>query len=490
VRQIPSALAIATDKAATLARRVPVSLAVLLLGALALRVVLWLLYQPAIMMSLDTIRYIEMAQGDLFMGNSPHPGGYPLFLRALNAISSDVEVTIAVQHLLGIATGLLLYLTTRRIGAPRWVGVMAAAAVLLSLDQIYLEHSLMTETLFAAGIAFVLYASVRALDDPRPLAGAIATRHAWIAGAGAALGLAAWVRSIGAPLVPFLALWLALAIPGRARARIGRAALGAGAAIAMLLLYFSLNAASTGHFGLTKFDGWALYSRTAQFADCSQFEPPPGTDRLCEATPPDSRPGPDFYTWQPDSPAHRVFGAPPAGNENLRAFAREVIVHQPRGYADAVLDDFMRYFIPNYPTRPSGSGEGYWLLDVDLCAPILEEWVDDSISTYYGNESLEIHDSINVLGDLQRTLRISHIPLLIAVVLGGVGVGLGRSRTRASLCLLLGAGLLLLALPSATLLYYARFAVPANGPLIAAGAIGLWLIADRWLTRRRDVPAP
>jgi hypothetical protein len=65
--------------------------------------------------------------------------------------------------------------------------------------------------------------------------------------------------------------------------------------------------------------------------------------------------------------------------------------------------------------------------------------LNDSISTHYGNETLEIHDPINVLGDLQRTLRISRIPLLP------------------------------LALPSATLLYYARFAVPANGPLIAAG---------------------
>jgi hypothetical protein len=484
---------------AALARRIPVPLAALVIVGVGLRAALWVLYQPAGLNLADTIRYVDMARADLFMPGSPHPGGYPLFLRSLNVISSDLDVTIAVQHLLGIATGLLLYLTVRRVGAPRWVGVVAAAAVLLSLDQIYLEHSLMTETLFTFGIAFVLYASIRALDDPRPLAGAIATRHVWIAAAGAALGLAAWVRSIGAPLVPFLALWLALAIPGRARARIGRAALGAGAATAVLLLYFSLNATSTGHFGLTKFDGWALYSRTAPFADCSQFEPPSGTEGLCEATPADSRPGPDFYTWAAQSPAHRALGGfPPttdttrfyavfaARNDELGAFARDVIIHQPRAYTSAVLHDFIRYFMPGISSRAWG-GAGYGLLDADRRAGE-EDAVHGVLNRYYIDEEVSIRAGIGVVGDIQRVLRITALPLLVAVTLAGIGVGLARSSVRASLALLLGAGLLLLAISSATLVYQARFAVTVSGPLIAAGSMGLWLISERWRVQRRDGP--
>jgi hypothetical protein len=488
-------------RVATLTRRIPLALAILVVVAVALRAALWVVYQPAGLNLADTIRYVDMAKADLFMQGSPHPGGYPMFLRALHAISSDLDLTIAVQHLLGIATGLLLYVMVRRVGAPRWVGAVAAAAVLLSLDQVFLEHTIMTETLFTFAVTVLLYACVRVLDDPRPLAGEISTRHAWIAAAGVALGLTAWVRTVGAPLIPFLVLWLALAIPGTARARVGRAVLGGGVATGVLLLYLSLNAASTGHFGLTKFDGWALYSRSAPFADCSQFEPPPGTEQLCEATPADARPGPDFYTWDPQSPAHRALGGfPPttdtsrfyavlaARNDELGAFAREVIVHQPRAYASAVLHDFIRYFIPGISARAWG-GTGYGLLDADRRAGGWEEGIHGVLNRYYIDEEVSIRPGIGVVGDIQRVLRITALPLLVAVTLAGIGLVLARSSVRALLALLLGASLLLLAISSATLVYQARFAVTVTGPLIAAGAIGLWLIADRWLTPRRDVSA-
>ena len=66
----------------------------------------------------------------------------------MHAVSAQVEFTIAIQHLIGIVTGLLLYATVRRLGAPVWVAVVAAAAILLPLDQIVLEHALMNEPLF------------------------------------------------------------------------------------------------------------------------------------------------------------------------------------------------------------------------------------------------------------------------------------------------------------------------------------------------------
>ena len=81
---------------------------------------------------------------------------------------SQLEFTIALQHLLGIATGLILYAAVRRLGAPVWAGVLAAAAVLLSLDQIFLEHAVMNETVFTFLFALALYAAVRALDPRAP----------------------------------------------------------------------------------------------------------------------------------------------------------------------------------------------------------------------------------------------------------------------------------------------------------------------------------
>jgi ABC-type iron transport system FetAB permease component len=44
-----------------------------------------------------------------------------------------------------------------------------------------------------------------------------------------------------------------------------------------------------------------------------------------------------------------------------------------------------------------------------------------------------------------------------------------------------------LLIASATVSYNARYVIPVEGPLIASGAVGLWLIVDR-LRERRDAP--
>ena len=77
------------------------------------------------------------------------------------------------------------------------VAAAAAAGVLLAIDQIVLEHTLIAETLFTLLLAACLYAAVRTLDEPRDVAAPITTRILWIAAAGVALGLATWVRAVG-----------------------------------------------------------------------------------------------------------------------------------------------------------------------------------------------------------------------------------------------------------------------------------------------------
>jgi hypothetical protein len=41
----------------------------------------------------------------------------------------------------------------------------------------------------------------------------------------------------------------------------------------------------------------------------------------------------------------------------------------------------------------------------------------------------------------------------------------------------------------ATAIWSARYAVPASGPIVAAGAIGAWLLAVRLRDRARPAPA-
>src|SRR5688500_11026831 len=188
-----SRAAAAARRTAASAARVPLALAIVLLAGVVLRVVVSLVYQPALMNNADSATYIVMADGGLF-GDPVRTTGYPIFMIAVHAISDALAFTITVQHIVGVATGLLLYALGRRTGAPVWAAVIGAAAVLLSLDQIVLEHIILSEALFVFLFVATLYVCARALDDPRPLAWILDTRHAWLIGAGLLLALCAWVR--------------------------------------------------------------------------------------------------------------------------------------------------------------------------------------------------------------------------------------------------------------------------------------------------------
>ena len=463
--------------------RVPVILWVLVLLGVELRVALSLAYQPAAMTFYDSVVYVGMADGELFSDPS-RSVGYSILLRGLHAISDELAVTIAFQHLLGIATGLLLYATFRRLGTPVWVAAVAAAGPLLSLDQIFLEHTLLSEAPFSFGFAGVLYLAVRALDEPREVRGRITTRGLWIAGAGVALGLIAWVRPVAAPLLPLFALWFALALPGPAGLRIGRAALAAAGTAAVLLAYAGLQSAENGYFGLSRASGWAFYSRSAEFADCSEFEPPAGTQELCESTPPEDRYGPDFYAWQPDSPAVEAFGYQPAGNDEVGEFARAAILHQPLDYLRAVVRDSLRYYFPSLGDRPY-SGVGYDVIDIDRRAPGIEEDITASVNEYYADERVELTGLAGALADLQDFLRLQPWLLALATFGGIAALVLSSGALRAGLALALGLSAAILVVPPATAIWSARYAVPITGPVLGAAAVGAWLAVRRWRERER-----
>lgn len=467
---------------------VPLAIALLLVSAVLLRLLVVLLYQPALVNNADTPTYVTMADGGLF-GDPVRPTGYPLFMLVLHAISDQLSFTIGVQHVLGVATGLLLYGSARRVGAPVWAAAIGGAAVWLSLDQIVLEHMVLSEALFTFLIAFVLYACVRALDDPRPLAWRLDSRMLWIVAAGFVLGMAAWVRGVGMPMIPFLALWIALAIPGRWWQRIGRGALAAAPAIALLLTYFAINDSRTGTFALTQSSGWALYSRMAPLADCNQFTPPAGTEALCEVSPPGTRFGPDFYGWEPQSPATRMFAYPPNGDAQLGEFARKAIAAQPRAYVQAVANDTLRYFLPDYKTYAFG-GPGYDSIDIQRKDPALEREVFGWLSAYYDGNLRVIEGPVGTLSEVQDWVRVQPLLMLAALIAGIAGIVFARGRVRAVLILILGAGLLLLVIPSATANYNVRYGIPAGGPIVLGGALGAWVVLAWFRERRRGAPRP
>jgi hypothetical protein len=462
-----------------LGQRIPIPLVIVLLIALGLRVALWRIYHPVIMQP-DAVTYISMATYDMF-SDPARPAGYAMVLDALHAVSDNVDFTVWLQHLIGIGTGLLLYATVIRAGAPRWVAIVAAASVLLSVDQVVLEHALIPEALFTLMFVGVLYASVRALDDPSRTRLGFTNRDLCLVAAGVLLGLSVWSRAVAAPLIPALALWFGIVLPGRWWQRLGRGAVAGGVAAAAMLLYFQLNLATTGHFVLTRAPGWAIYARTAPFADCTKFEPPAGTKRLCQEEPPEQRLGPDAYAWQEDySPAYRVFGPPPAGNDKLAAFGRAALIHQPLDYLDVVSSDVLLYFgVGVDPQAHLGALQIEW-------APGDRIRVMNWINEYYAPEKFGRAGGVETFEDLQSVLRVHPLAFLFATALGGIGMVLARGRMRAALALLLGASLLLIVVPPATATYNYRYAIPAAGPLFTAGVIGLWLALSRIVAHRNQ----
>ena len=353
-------------RARELIAAVPLAIVVLVVFGIALRLALWLAYSPAVVNLADSGSYVASPRATCSATRHARSA----------TRSSCVRRTRSPTRSSSRSRFSTRWESPRRSSSmPRFAGsgrpsagAVGAATILLSLDQIFLEHALMNETLFTLLFVVALYAAVRSLGDARPIIGWLDSRHAWIAAAAIAIALAAWVRAVGVPVIALFVLWFALACPGSWRARLANAAIAALVALAVLLGYFAMHASATGYFGLSEASGWALYSRVALFADCTRFDPPEGTRALCETTPASERPGADFYGHEPGSPARRLFGEPPAGDEQLSEFARSALLAQPLSYAADLGRDLIRYFYPAFQPQDF-SGVGLEVLDVNRRAP-------------------------------------------------------------------------------------------------------------------------
>src|SRR5438128_8270277 len=174
------------------------ALAALVAAGVALRVLLVADYRPAVFSNADSARYIHFALESPGLLNDPFgPTGYSAFLRVAHFIDPHVEFTIVLQHLLGLCAALLLYGAVRRLGCPRWPALIAPAVVLLSGDQVYVEHTLLTETAFIPLLCGGLYCVARATTSAQ-------RRDWWLAGGGALLAASGLVRTVGLVVLPIV----------------------------------------------------------------------------------------------------------------------------------------------------------------------------------------------------------------------------------------------------------------------------------------------
>ena len=153
---------------------------------------------------------------------------------------------------------------------------------------------------------------------------------------------------------------LALVWP-QPREGLRRAALAVVAVAVVLGGYLQVQKHQVGATGFSRASGWSSYSRVGQFADCSKFTPPAGTEKLCEKRPPSERPSTDFYFWSGGSPARLAFGPPNTNDEQVGAFAHAALRAQPGDYLKAVGQDFARYVWPeHYRRRRSGETQAHY----------------------------------------------------------------------------------------------------------------------------------
>lgn len=454
-------------------------LVVLLLGAV-LRLYLLVIYRPVAGGFNDSITYL-LTSHDRIFSDANRMAGYPFFLRVLRYIQGELSFVIVVQHLLGMLTAVLLYAAVRRVIGGRWLPVLPAAFFLFSGDYLLLEHSLLTETLYMLLVTLGVTAAIYAVTlGPRH---ATRTRHALYAGSALSLGTAWTVRTVAMPIIVFVAVWVFAVGGSRLRARLRSTGAFAGPAAAVVVAYIVLQGAMTGFWGVLPGAGWIMYMRAAPFADCREFDPPQGTQFLCESTPSRARPGPSYYQFV-DGPAIRHFGDPfnnhARGSDMLGEFARAAILGQPLDYLREVSRDSVRYIVPTAGLDRAYGGPGPDELDIGRRSPEIETaTVDTAEAVGFDASPVEVGSGIHLLGDLQNFLRVGGLSLVAMLALGLCGVAAGTARVRQCAALLFGVAVLQGLVPAATISWGYRYGAIGMALLVGAAALGVFALAKR-----------
>lgn len=457
-------------------------LLVLVGGAMAVRIWLLISYPPAFLGFSDSLQYVEAAKYGLFT-NTQHPAGYPLFLLIIRYVSRDISVAITVQHALGVVTGLLLYKSVRRTGAPAWLGLLPAAVVFFYGTGIFLEHALLSDPLLAFLQALGVYFTIRALYDASPR---------WSLLAGVAVGLSFWVRTVAISSAVLIPLLLLCAAPGGTRRRWLSGLTVALTVIVFILAYVGIQDLATGYLGYERESAWNLYGRVATFVNCSDFTAPTGTGFLCPHEPLGRRNDENYFLYAPTSPVVEHLGYPfspsPEANTLLKEFSVAAIEHEPVAYIEAIIRGLGFYISPR-------SGEGYTpkQLRMALVAPVSPPNTEEAreiFASFYGGNGLGYSGSpaaIHPLSTYERYTQIQGPLLVILLAAAVIGPWLLPGRTRWAAAVFTLTALFSIAFAVAGDSYDARFAYVTFGPLTAGAALGAWGIGA-FLTRKVQQP--
>ncbi|NUR89027.1 MAG: hypothetical protein HOY71_33510 [Nonomuraea sp.] len=414
--------------------------------AAALRVLMTLSYDSARLYWYDSFEYLDLAS-HLRPGEAFHPTGYAWFLWLLRPFHS-VALVSAIQHLLGLGVGVLVYLLLRRHAVPAWGATLAAVPALFDPAFLRQEHAVLSDlqvyALLMGALAVLMW-------RPRISAPAAAL-------AGLLVALAGLTRTAAAPVLLLVVVFL---LVRRAGWRVVAAAATAG--LIPLVAYAGWFQQVHGRFGLSAADGVSLWARTMTFADCRTIQPPAELRPLCpNGTVADAA---SEYVWAPGASINVLPGGRFAHNDQARAFALRAIAAQPLDYLAAVAGDTALAFswTPVAHPRRVSSGlafqRGTWALpDQPLVSRVRAEY-DPSIGAM---SSVEPYATVL---SLYTYPWIVHGPLLALILAAGLW--------RRAALLPWGIAIVLLVGPVAALDFDQRYVTPAIPFACVAAALAV-----------------
>jgi hypothetical protein len=452
--------------------------AVLLAAGLVLRVLAQAAYRP-VLFYIDTTRYLYNDAPGM------DPVGYKGPLRAILAVA-NFNAVAAVQHLLGLAVAVLLYVLLLRRGSPRWLAALAMAPLLLDAYQIQIEQTLMPDTWFEAlivtGLAILLW---------RPAPGWRA-----VAAGGLVLGTSAIFAQVGEALLPAAVIYL-LALGGGWRRVLSRAAALCVAFALPILAYCTVNELATGNFFLSHTGVTSVYGRMAAAADCTTVRLPPDERKMCPTRAQQAL-GPDFLEFDAGSPIRPYYSGLARDHVNslITDFNHRVLTQQPLRVLGAYLRDVARPFALTRDGSPGVTAISRWQFQTSYpyYAPhASRQVIDSSVDRFGGGRPAVWMTAATFLRGYQLHGGYTPGPLFALCMLAGLAGSAsllvrGRAgpaaREPALACLLLFASAVSLLLVSDVFEFSWRYLLPALVTLVPAGALGISVIIRSARARR------
>ena len=172
-----------------------------LVAALVLRILVALAFRPIMWFGGDSASYL--ATGLRLIPDPSRVGGYGFMLWVLRPLHSFALVA-AVQHLMGLAMGVLIYLLARRYGLPAWAATLATIPVLFDAYELQLEADAVPDVPFGFLVLLALYLLLRSPGERRPCAWGGSGGRPPESGAAFLLGVSALLWPVGLALLAVL----------------------------------------------------------------------------------------------------------------------------------------------------------------------------------------------------------------------------------------------------------------------------------------------